>query len=53
MNLVPSSLGADRKRLVILGGLVVLLVAVYFINRAPDSGPPQPQAASPLPNDPA
>ena len=53
MNLVPSSLGADRKRLVVLGGLVVLLVAVYFINRTPNSGAPQPQAASNLPNDPA
>jgi len=52
MNLVPTGLGADRKRLVILGGLVVLLVAVYFINRAPDSGAPQPQAASNLPADP-
>lgn len=52
MNLVPTGLGADRKRLVILGGLVVLLVAVYFINRTPDSGAPQPQAASNLPNDP-
>ena len=52
MNLIPTGLGADRKRLVILGGLVVLLVAVYFINRTPDSGAPQPQAASNLPNDP-
>ena len=53
MNLVPTSLGADRKRLVVLGGLVVLLAAVYFINRTPNSGAPQPQAASNLPNDPA
>ena len=52
MNLIPTGLGADRKRLVILGGLVVLLVAVYFINRTPDSGAPQPQAASNAPNDP-
>jgi hypothetical protein len=52
MNLVPTGLGADRKRLVVLGGLVMLLVAVYFINRIPDSGAPQPQAASNLPNDP-
>jgi hypothetical protein len=52
MNLVPTGLGADRKRLVILGGLVVLLVVVYFMNRTPDSGTPQPQASS-LPNDPA
>ena len=53
MNLVPTSLGADRKRLVVLGGLVVLLVAVYFINRTPNADTPQPQAASNLPNDPA
>jgi hypothetical protein len=52
MNLIPTSLGADRKRLVILGGLVVLLGAVYFINRTSGSGAPQPQAASNLPNDP-
>ena len=53
MNLVPTSLGADRKRLVILGALLALLAAVYFINRTPGSGEPQPQAASTLPNDPA
>jgi hypothetical protein len=53
MNLVPTSLGADRKRLVVLGGLVVLLIAAYFMNRTPNSGTPQPQAASNLPNDPA
>lgn len=53
MNLVPTGLGADRKRLVVLGGLVVVLGAVYFINRIPGSGTPQPQAASTLPNDPA
>jgi hypothetical protein len=52
MNLVPTGLGADRKRLVVLGGLVVLLVAVYFINRTPDSGAPQTQAASNAPSDP-
>jgi hypothetical protein len=52
MNLVPTGLGADRKRLVILGGLLALLVAVYFINRTPGSGEPQPQAASTLPKDP-
>jgi hypothetical protein len=52
MNLVPTGLGAERKRLVVLGGLVVLLGAVYFINRTPGSSAPQPQAASTLPNDP-
>lgn len=53
MNLVPTGLGADRKRLAVLGGLVVLLGVVYFINRAPGSDAPQPPAASTLPNDPA
>jgi hypothetical protein len=53
MNLVPTGLGADRKRLVVLGGLVVLLAVVYFINRTPGSDAPQTQAASNLPNDPA
>jgi hypothetical protein len=53
MSLMPTSLGADRKRLAVLGGLVVLLGVVYFLNRTPDSGAPQPQAASNLPNDPA
>jgi hypothetical protein len=43
MNLIPSQLGADRKKLAILGGLAVMLIVVYFINRTPDV--PQ-QAAS-------
>ena len=37
MKLVPAKIGADRKRLAILGGLVVVLVVVFFSNR--DSGP--------------
>ncbi len=43
MNLIPSQLGADPKKLAILGGLAVVLIVVYFINRTPDV--PQ-QAAS-------
>jgi hypothetical protein len=43
MNLVPSQLGAEPKKLAILGGLAVALIVVYLINRTPDV--PQ-QAAS-------
>ena len=43
MNLTPSQLGAEPKKLAILGGLAVVLIVVYFINRTPDV--PQ-QAAS-------
>jgi len=40
MKLIPSSLGAEKKKLAILGGLVVVLVAVLLINRMQDSGTP-------------
>ena len=43
MNLIPSQLGAEPKKLAVLGGLAVVLIVVYFINRTPDV--PQ-QAAS-------
>jgi len=43
MNLIPSQLGAEPKKLVILGGLALVLIIVYLINRTPDV--PQ-QAAS-------
>jgi hypothetical protein len=43
MNLIPAQLGAEPKKLAILGGLAVVLIVVYFINRTPDV--PQ-QAAS-------
>ncbi len=46
MNLIPSQLGAEPKKLAILGGLAVVLIVVYFINRTPDV--PQ-QAASVTP----
>lgn len=36
MNLIPAQLGAEPKKLVILGGLAVVLIVVYFINRTPD-----------------
>jgi hypothetical protein len=45
MKLVPAKIGADRKRLMVLGGLVVVLIAVFFLNR--DSSPSAPAAAAP------
>jgi hypothetical protein len=46
MNLIPSQLGAEPKKLAILGGLAVVLLVVYLVNRTPDV--PQ-QAASTAP----
>jgi hypothetical protein len=43
MNWIPAQLGAEPKKLAVLGGLAVVLIVVYFINRTPDI--PQ-QAAS-------
>jgi hypothetical protein len=43
MNLIPAQLGAEPKKLAVLGALAVVLIVVYFINRTPDV--PQ-QAAS-------
>ena len=45
MKVIPEKLGADRKRLIVLGGLVVVLVAVFFLNH--DSSPSTPAAAVP------
>jgi hypothetical protein len=39
MKLVPSGLGAEPKKLVVLGALLVVLVAVYFMNRSPEATP--------------
>jgi hypothetical protein len=41
MKWVPSQLGAEPKKLAVLGGLALVLVVVYFINRNPDV-PQQP-----------
>ncbi len=43
MNLIPSQLGAEPKKLAILGALAAVLIVVFLINRTPDV--PQ-QAAS-------
>jgi hypothetical protein len=45
MKLVPSGLGAEPKKLAVLGGLVVVLIVVFFLNRTPDS-PGAPTSAS-------
>ena len=36
MSLVPTQLGAEPKKLAVLGALAVVLIVVYFINRTPD-----------------
>ena len=43
MNLIPSQLGAEPKKLAFLGVVLLVLVVVFFVNRTPDV--PQ-QAAS-------
>ena len=49
MNLLPEKIGGTRKQYMWLGGLVVVLIAVYFLNREPSSAPAtQPAAAIPL-----
>lgn len=42
MKWLPTQLGAEPKKLMVLGGLAVVLVAVFFINRNPGV-PPQPE----------
>ena len=37
MNLLPERIGGSRKQYAWLGGLVVVLIGVYFINRTPDA----------------
>ncbi len=61
MKWLPANLGAEPKKIAILGGLVLVLVAVFFLNRDSSSSPTglavespgaavptQPRAASPL-----
>jgi hypothetical protein len=45
---LPEKMGADRKKIAILGGLVVVLIAVFFLNRdsGPSTGPPGGPAAA-------
>lgn len=37
MNLIPDKLGGSKKQYMWLGGLVVVLIGVYFMNREPSS----------------
>ncbi len=39
MNLLPEKIGGTRKQYMWLGGLLVVLIAVYFLNREPSSAP--------------
>lgn len=53
MKLVPEKVGAEPKKLALLGGLVVVLGVVYFMNRADSGGSasapsPLPQAIKPI-----
>jgi hypothetical protein len=44
-KLVPTKVGADRKKVAILAGLCVVLVVVYFVERTPsvpDTAPARP-----------
>lgn len=40
MNLIPDKIGGNKKQLMWLGGLVVVLIAVYWFNREPSSPAP-------------
>jgi hypothetical protein len=44
MNLIPDKIGGNRKQFMWLGGLVVVLAVVYFIQREP-SAPATPATA--------
>jgi hypothetical protein len=50
VKLVPSTVGADPKKLAILGGLLTVAGVVYFMNRdsSPSVAPAVPQRGSPL-----
>jgi hypothetical protein len=37
MNLIPDKIGGSRKQLMWLGGLVVVLIVVYLMNREPST----------------
>ncbi len=37
MNLIPDKIGGNRKQMAWLGGLLVLLAVVYFVQREPSS----------------
>jgi hypothetical protein len=49
MKVVPKKLGGNPKQYAILGGLVVVLIVVFLMNRSstPDVAPARPQGAIP------
>lgn len=50
MKALPTKVGAEPKKLAILGGLVIVAGVVFFINRTPDSGPPPASSSAVAPN---
>jgi hypothetical protein len=50
VNLLPDKIGGSRKQYMWLGGLLVALVAVYFINSTPSGPAPQTPVAKPQPS---
>lgn len=54
MNWMPSGLGAEPKKLAVLGGLLVTIVGVYFYNQEPEvTVATAPRATQPAPIIPA
>lgn len=51
MKALPTGLGAEPKKVAMLGGLVVVLIAVYFLNRTPDSPVAATQPTRAIPRD--
>jgi hypothetical protein len=46
MNLLPEKIGGSRKQYMWLGGLTVVLIGVYFLNREPSSAPATPTTST-------
>jgi hypothetical protein len=53
MKLLPASVGAEPKKLAILGGLVAVLGGVYWMNRTPEAPAAASTAPAPTPPIPA
>jgi hypothetical protein len=50
MNLIPDKLGGSRKQYMWLGGLLVVLIGVYWMNREPSSSQPVTQSTAAKPS---
>jgi hypothetical protein len=46
MNLLPEKIGGSKKQYMWLGGLVVVLIGVYWINSTPSSAPARPASTT-------